>query len=148
MCGTGPANTSPTHYWIGFTAYPIMDAAPTGNLQRFATANLPCAPYTEIFNPNLNLGGNVNDHDLLVSGLVGAGGNGWIITNDISTGVITAGLNSVNYPGGISGLVIDNVSTQNQASSVYFTTLSPVTVGTCGPPNTRCAVKLRQLNLQ
>jgi len=146
LCGTGAADTTPTHYWIGFTSYPTMNSTPTGSLQRFNVADLPCAPYTEIYNPNLALGGNANDHDLLMSGLVGAGTNGYIITNDISSGSVIAGLNTVNYPGGISGIVVDNVSTQNQASSMYFTTLTNSTVGSCG--NTRCAVKLRQLNLQ
>jgi hypothetical protein len=146
MCGTGAANTQPTHYWIGFTAYPVMNAAPTGSLLRDAVAGLACVPYTELFNPNLNLGGNPTHHDLLISGLVGAGGNGWIITNDISTGSIPSGLNTVNYPGGISGTIIDNVSTQAQASSVYFSTQGIVNVGTC--VNTRCAIKLSQLNLQ
>jgi hypothetical protein len=146
LCGTGPSDTTPTHYWIGFTSYPVINSTPTGSLQRLDTANLPCVPYTELYNPNLSLGGTTGDHDLLMSGLVGTGTNGYVITNDISAGNITAGLNSVNYPGGISGIVIDNVSTQNQASSLYFTTLTNSTVGGCA--NTRCAVKLRQLNLQ
>jgi hypothetical protein len=146
MCGTGAADTTPYHYWIGFTSYPTMNSAPTGSKQRYNVANLPCVPYTELYNPNLALGGNANDHDLLMSGLVGPGADGYIITDDISSGAITAGLNDVNYPGGVSGIIVDNVSTQNQASSMYFTTLTNSTVGTCG--NTRCAVKLRQLNLQ
>ena len=146
LCGTGAADTTPTHYWIGFTSYPTINSTPTGSLQRINVANLPCVPYTELYNPNLNLGGVAGDHDLLMSGLVGAGTNGYVITNDISSGSITAGLNTVNYPGGISGIIVDNVSTQNQASSMYFTTLTNSTVGSCG--NTRCAVKLRQLNLQ
>jgi len=146
LCGTGPTDTTPTHYWIGFTSYPTMNSTPTGHLLRYPTTNLPCAPYTELYNPSLALGGNANDHDLLMSGLVGAGVDGYIITNDISSGSVSAGLNTVNYPGGISGIVVDNVSTQNQASSMYFTTLINSSVGTCG--NTRCAVKLRQLNLQ
>ena len=146
LCGTGAADTTPTHYWIGFTSYPTMNSTPTGSLQRFNVAGLVCAPYTELYNPSLALGGNANDHDLLMSGLVGAGANGYIITNDISSGSVIAGLNTVNYPGGISGIIVDNVSAQNQASSMYFTTLTNSTVGTCG--NTRCAVKLRQLNLQ
>ena len=124
VCGTGPTDTTPTHYWIGFTSYPTMNSTPTGHLQRFNVTNLPCAPYTELYNPNLALGGNTNNHDLLMSGLVGAGADGYIITNDISSGSITAGLNSTNYPGGISGIIVDNVSTQNQASSMYFTTLT------------------------
>jgi hypothetical protein len=146
LCGTGAADTTPTHYWIGFTSYPTINSTPTGSLQRLNATNLPCVPYTELYNPNLNLGGVSGDHDLLMSGLVGAGTNGYVITNDISSGSITAGLNTVNYPGGISGIIVDNVSTQNQASSMYFTTLTNSTVGSCG--NTRCAVKLRQLNLQ
>ncbi len=146
LCGTGPADTTPTHYWIGFTSYPVMNSTPVAHLQRINVTNIPCVPYTELYNPSLTLGGSVNDHDLLMSGLVAAGANGYIITNDISSGSITAGLNSVNYPGGISGIIVDNVSTQTQASSMYFTTLTNSSVGTCG--NTRCAVKLRQLNLQ
>jgi len=144
-CGTGPADTTPYHYWIGFTNYPKMNSTPVGSLQRLNAANVQCVPYTEFFNPNINLGGVAGHHDLLMSGLVDAT-NGYIITNDISTGVITAGLNSVNYPGGISGIIIDNSSTQAQASSLYFSTLGVVNVGTCG--NQRCAVKLTQANLQ
>jgi hypothetical protein len=146
MCGTGAANTNPFHYWIGFTSYPTINSTPTGSLQRIAAAGVQCAPYTEFFNPNINLGGIVGHHDLLMSGLIAAGANGFIITNDISTGAITAGLNNVNYPGGISGIIIDNANTQAQASSLYFSTLGSVNVGTCA--NHRCAVKLTQANLQ
>ena len=119
---------------------------PDGSLLRLAVNNLPCAPYTELFNPNITLSGGPNDHDLLISGLVGAGGNGYIITNDISTGIITAGEDFVNYPGGVSGIVVDNTSTAAQASSVYFSTQGVVNVGTCA--NARCAVKLTQSGLQ
>jgi hypothetical protein len=146
VCGTGPDDTTPYHYWIGFTSYPVMNSTPTGDLQRYNVAALPCVPYTELYNPNLSLGGDASDHDLLMSGLVGTGTNGYIITNDISSGAVTAALNDVNYPGGISGIIVDNVSTSNQASSMYFSTLTTSTVGTCG--GTHCAVKLRQLNLQ
>jgi len=144
MCGTGAADTQPWHYWIGFAAYPTMDASPSGSLLRLNVANLPCAPYTEIFNPNITLTGGAGHHDLLVSGLVGAAPNGYIITNDISTGAIISGQStSVQYPGGVSGLVVDNISTSGQASSVYFSTQG--VVGTCN--NQRCAVKLTQLGL-
>ncbi len=150
LCGTGAANTQPTHYWIGFAGYPTMDAAPAGSLLRTAVADLPCAPYTELFNPTITLKGGAGHHDLLVSGLVGAAGNGFVITNDISTGAIITGQStSVNYPGGVSGIIVDNVSSAAQASSVYFTTQGALTatVGTCSV-GTRCAVKLTQLNLQ
>lgn len=141
MCGTGASDTQPWHYWIGFSGYPTMDAAPSGSLLRFAVNNLACAPYTEIYNPTLTLSNNATHHDLLVSGLMGAGTNGYIITNDISTGSIPAAEADVNYPGGISGVTVDNVSTAAQASSVYFSTQGSVNVGTC---NSRCAVKLTQ----
>jgi hypothetical protein len=145
VCGTGPGNTNPYHYWIGFTSYPVMNATPTGSIARNPTApGLACSPYSEIFNPNINLGGN--DHDLLISGLMGAGTNGRIITNDISSGAIAIGLSNVSYPGGVSGVVVDNVSTSGQASSVYFSTQGVVNVGSC--TNARCAVKLTQLALQ
>jgi hypothetical protein len=147
LCGTGAATTIPRHYWIGFSAYPTMDSAPTGSFaQRVSTPNNPCSPYTEFYNPNLNLGGISGHHDLLISGLMGGGSNGFIVTNDISTGAVTGVLNSVNYPSGISGVIIDNANTQFQASSVYFTTQRRVTVGSC--PNQRCAVKLSQASLQ
>jgi hypothetical protein len=145
VCGTGPGNTNPYHYWIGFTSYPVMNATPTGSIARNPTApGLACSPYSEIFNPNINLGGN--DHDLLISGLMGAGTNGQIITNDISTGAIAIGLSNVSYSGGVSGVVVDNVSISGQASSVYFSTQGVVNVGSC--TNARCAVKLTQLALQ
>jgi len=145
VCGTGAADTQPTHYWIGFAAYPTMDSTTSGFLLRTAVNNLPCAPYTELFNPNITLAGGAGHHDLLVSGLVGGNPNGFVITNDISTGaIITGQAVSVAYPGGVSGIVVDNVSTAAQASSVYFSTQGVVTVGTC---NSRCAVKLTQLGL-
>jgi hypothetical protein len=81
-----------------------------------------------------------------VSGLMGTGTNGLILANDISTGAIVNGqATSVNYPGGVSGIIVDNVSTAGQASSVYFSTQGVVNVGTC--VNSRCAVKLTQLSL-
>jgi hypothetical protein len=147
LCGTNPANSAPFHYWIGFSGYPTIDSVPAGSTpQVVATTGVPCSPYTEFFNPNINLGGIAGHHDLLMSGTNAAAGNGFIVTNDISTGAVTGVLNSVNYPLGISGIIIDNTSTQPQASSMYFTTERRVTVGTCA--NQRCAVKLTQLNLQ
>ena len=147
LCGTDTASTQPFHYWIGFSAYPTMDSAPSGSLFRVMVADIPCSPYTELFNPNITLKGGAGHHDLLVSGLMGAGANGLILVNDISTGAIINGqATSVNYPGGVSGIIVDNTSTAGQASSIYFSTQGVVNVGNCS--NARCAVKLTQLNLQ
>ena len=64
-----------------------------------------------------------------------------------STGTITGTLSGANYPGGTSGIIWDNTSTQAQASSVYFSTLGTnVNIGGCNG-NIHCAVKLTQLGL-
>ncbi len=143
VCGTISSDTSAAFYWIGFTAYPTMNSTPTGSIARGTTAGNPCTPITEIFNPNVNFAGG--DHDIVISGVVGASPNGVLRTDDISTGVITGILSGVNYPGGVSGIIWDNVSTSGQASSVYFSTLTTSNTGSCG--GNRCAVKLTQLGL-
>lgn len=53
-------------------------------------------------------------------------------------------------PGGTSGIVVDNVSTSGQASSLYYSNLSgSTTCGTAGGNNvTACAVKRTQAGLQ
>ncbi len=30
VCGTGPTDNVPYHYWIGFTNYPTINSTPTG----------------------------------------------------------------------------------------------------------------------
>ncbi len=147
VCGTAAGTTEPYHYWIGFSGYPVMDAAPSGSLFRTNVANIPCSPFTELYNPNITLAGGAGHHDFLVSSLMGPNPTGQILVNDISTGQIINGQAvSVGYPGGTSGIVVDNISTSGQASSVYFSTQGVVTVGNCN--NARCAVKLTQLGLQ
>jgi hypothetical protein len=47
--------------------------------------------------------------------------------------------------GGTSGIAVDNVSTQPQASSIYFAT---VVETACTSPASYCAVKLTQSALQ
>lgn len=152
VCGTAtsqnsPADTSPYLYSIGFTNWPQMDNSALQGLHRIPVAGIPCAPLTELYNPNLNLGGfpaNPNDHDLLASGLVDAT-NGEIITDDISQEPAVK-LTSVPYAGGVSGITWDNISTAQQASNLYFSTLGVVTQGSC--VSERCAIKLTQQGLQ
>jgi hypothetical protein len=50
---------------------------------------------------------------------------------------VPGALNDVQYAGGVSGVIIDNVSTSAQASSMYFALLSG-----------NKAIKLTQLNSQ
>ena len=147
VCGTITTDTRAAFYWIGFASYPTMNSAATGSIARGTSAGNPCTPITEIFNPNVNLNPNPGTaiHDIVISGVVGASPNGVLRTDDIGTGTITGILSGVNYPGGMSGIIFDNVNAGGQASSVYFSTLTTSTAGTCG--GNRCAVKLTQLGL-
>ncbi len=147
-CGTITTDTSAAFYWIGFTSYPTMNSTATGSIARGTTAGNPCTPITEIYNPNVNLntGGGAAIHDIVISGVTGPDPNGVLRTDNIGTGTITGTLSGATYPGGVSGIIWDNVSTSGQASSVYFSTLTNSTTGTCG--GTRCAVKLTQKGLQ
>ena len=135
VCGTGPADTTPYIYWASFSNYPTMDSTPAGNVTRSGPAGAPCVPFTEFYNPNINLGGVPGHHDELMGGIVAAGTRGLMITDDISTLPLLSGLNNTNEPGGLGGVIIDNVSLSAQASSMYFGTLTNHT-----------AIKLTQLN--
>ena len=105
LCGTSTTDTI-VFYWIGFTAYPAMNATATGSITRGTSAGVPCSPITEIYNPNVNFGNG--DHDIIISSLVGAGADGLLRTDDISTGTITGTLSGLSYPGGTSGIIWDN----------------------------------------
>jgi hypothetical protein len=145
LCGTSGSDTSSYLYWIGFTSYPTMNSSYTGRITRGTSAGVPCSPITEIYNPNVDFGSN--HHDIIISSLAGAGSDGLLRTDDISTGTITGTLSGLSYPGGTSGIIWDNTSTQVQASSVYFSTLGTnVSTGGCSG-NIHCAVKLTQLGL-
>jgi hypothetical protein len=121
-----------------------MNSTTAGSIARGTTAGNPCTPLTEIFNPNLNLNNVSNPviHDIVISGVEGAGANGVLRSDDITSGTITGTLSGGQLSGGISGIIFDDVSTSAQASGVYFSTLTTSNTGTCG--GNRCAVKLTQ----
>lgn len=114
-CGTGAADTSPWQYSFGFTGRTMKTTASFS--QQFLTSTVArCTAWTEFFNPNIG----VNGTDFFFFGLtqdctgVGAAagcvaaltGNSTLVTSTIS--------------GGPSGIVIDNYSTDAQASSLYL----------------------------
>ncbi|MFL6301265.1 MAG: hypothetical protein ACJ71N_11745 [Terriglobales bacterium] len=140
VCGTNTANTKPALWRIGFnTAYPAMNSsASAGPLQLLNANGVQCAPMTEFFNPNVDVNSGVAgaQHDLLFTGLQTATGS--VLSFDISGAFPGASLASVSESGGTSGIVVDNVSTSAQASSVYFSTQG----------TTKNAVKLTQVGLQ
>lgn len=148
VCGTATNSSAPWHWKIGFTSYPTMNSSGTAIVARGFSAGNPCTPYTEVYNPNLDINPGVTgaQHDLLVSGVLVPGGTGYVITNDISSGTITAALATNTRPTGTSAFVIDGFSTAGEASSVYFSTLANDTVAPCN--GVKCAVKLTQVGLQ
>ena len=104
-----------------------------------------CSPMTEFFNTS------AGKDWLFVSvptGCVATGGGagGCIMSFDITGGFPAAATQGRPEAGGTSAIVVDNVSTQPQASSIYFTTLGNTTCGD-GVSGGGCAVKLTQSGL-
>jgi len=72
----------------------------------------------------------------------------WNVTTSITSST-TPTATATNEWGGTSGFSIDNVSTEDQASSVYFGTLDKAPSGTAPacPSGQYCAIKLTQQGL-
>ena len=71
--------------------------------------------------------------------------HGCVMSFDITSSFPTAAANSAQENSGTSGMIIDNISSDGQASSFYFTTGSDQTCSTGGIGG--CAVKLTQASL-
>jgi hypothetical protein len=174
VCGKDPANADrPAIYQLSFAPATDVLISVGTPLTGLATADgIVCSPITEFDNPNG--GGTGVERDWIffsfgsaantVSPIVGpcaTANAGCLISINVLGGPawppanvgFTASL-PPNANGAASGIVVDNVSTAAQASSIYFT-LNANSVGT-GPGlpscNTTtgvgCAVKLTQSGLQ
>jgi hypothetical protein len=130
LCGTGAADTTPWRYFFTFNGR-IMSANPSSSRQILNSAASRCSPITEFFNPNIGATGT----DFFFWGLTAdcVGTSGCVMSRTDSDVILTVG-----EPNGTSAIIIDNVSTAPQASSIYFTSQA-------GP---RRAVKLTQNGLQ
>jgi hypothetical protein len=102
---------------------------------------------TEFFNPNIGSGGADMLFVAVQNGCSATISGGCIRAFDITGGFPHAtnglGVTTVVEAGGVSGIVVDNVSTSSQASSIYFSNLADTTnkVGSN-------AIKLTQSGLQ
>ena len=115
-CGTGSSDTTPWQYSFGFTGV-FMSTVPAGKAQLLTSTVATCTPWTEFFNPNIGASGT----DLFFFGLTQdctatgtAGGCVAEITSASSTPTFS------NVANGPSGIIVDNWSTANQASNIYF----------------------------
>ena len=142
----GAENNMTTHHpelWnIAFTGTPALLGTVTGVTTSINTTNhAQCSPLTEFF--------NTNDGLFLGEGLAGSFSDLFGFTVSGTTATAITGSPITAYPsatGGTSGIIIDNMAIQAQASSIYFTTLAKTTT-VCGATSAFCAVKLTQAGL-
>lgn len=139
LCGTGAADITPWQYSFGFTltgGVYVMNTTPAFSAQLTSSITAHCSGWTEFFNPNAGVNGTDYFFFGMTSECTGLATSGCVVMrtgNDLFTPL------SVNVAGGPSGIVVDNDSAAEQASSIYF-------MGLTGPPNT--AYKLTQNGLQ
>jgi hypothetical protein len=124
VCGTGPLgplSATPWQYAFRFTGRTMQPAPsfsqqiPTNPANSTAAR---CAGFTEFFNPNVGGGTDYFFFGLTrdCTAATGAGGCVAEFTNAAPSTILTT-----TVIGGPSGIIVDNYSTQPQASSIYFT---------------------------
>lgn len=147
VCGkSNSAAVNPTLYRIGFNAAGVMNAVPDVATFRLGRSAGQCSPITQL----LNTGTGKQWLFVAVSTRCGGTaliGGGCIMSFDTTAGMPAAATASVLQRNGTSGIIIDNVSTAAQASSIYFTDEG---TGRCGDgiATGGCATKLTQAGLQ
>jgi hypothetical protein len=111
VCGTGANDTTPWLYTFGFSGIDL-NTSPTTQQQLLTSTAAACTNFTEFFNVNLGT-------DFFFFGLTqdctGTGTSGCVLA------LTSSSLLSAPVAGGPSGIVIDNYSSQPQASSIYLT---------------------------
>ncbi len=137
----GTVNFAASLYSVGFTGT-TMNSSFRGPLVLASSGSIPTA-LTEIFNPSLS---NAPDRLFLGIDEFCSGSDGCIESFDISNGFPSGVLDFRELgdggEGGVSAIIVDNVSATPQASSIYFEAF-PFPPGT---PNS--AIKLTQSGLQ
>lgn len=112
-CGTGANDTTPWLYTFGFSGVD-MNTTPASSQQLLTSTAATCSNFTEFFNPNIG-GGTDFFFFGLTQDCFGTGTDGCVVALN-SSSLVTA-----DVAGGPSGIVIDNYSTDAQASSIYLT---------------------------
>ncbi len=146
VCGGGTNNQVQTLYVISFssTAHTGMSGVATG--PAVTTASATCSSITEAYN---------GTHDFIYTSVTNrgsasgcTGGKGCVVafnTDSVLTGSSTAA-GSAYFPGGSSGIIIDNFSSATGASQIYFSPLGGGTgAASCGATTSiGCAVQAAQ----
>jgi hypothetical protein len=129
VAGTG-SGMLPTLYSIGFNAAGVMNSSAGKTTAALASGNADSSPVTEFYNATLQ-------KDFLFVGVTnnciatgGGGSAGCVLSMDITNGFPSVGADStaLSAAGGTSGIIFDNDSTDDQASSIYYATKTGVTL--------------------
>ena len=114
-CGTGPADITPYHYSFAFTGRTMQTVDPLPQ-QLLPSTVARCTGWTEFFNPNV-AGGTDYFFFGLTQECTGAGTSGCLAEITATNAIPT----KAPLTGGPRGIVVDNYSTEAQASSLYTT---------------------------
>jgi len=123
VAGTG-SGTLPTLYSVGFNGSGVMNSSANASTAALATGTADSSPVTEFYNATLA-------KDYLFVGVTnnciataGGGNAGCVMSLDITGGFPTVGGSSTALAatGGTSGIIVDNDSSLNEASSIYYAT--------------------------
>jgi hypothetical protein len=143
ICGQPSLLQQPTLYQVGFNSSGVMTTASSSTLDLATNSGgdnaEECSPLTEIYN-------STTETDWLFLSVAnfcnatGGGTAGCVQNFNITSGFPTGGASAAAPESvGTSAIIVDNVSTAGQASSIYFGTLS-------GGANE--SIKLTQAGLQ
>jgi hypothetical protein len=135
VCGSASGGSNPVLYRVGFDASRNMNTSVNGTTVTLSASSEACSPLTEFINSTDRLFFGVTTTDVV---------GYYDISSSTTPTLDSAGL--IAFDGGPSGIIIDNVSSVNQASSIYFAQLDSAATA-CGAGNF-CAIKLTQSGLQ
>ena len=123
IAGTG-TGTLPTLYSVGFNGSGVLNSSADATTAALATGTADSSPVTEFYNATLA-------KDYLFVGVTnncfasaGGGNAGCVMSLDITSGfpTVSGSSTALAAPGGTSGIIVDNDSSLNEASSIYYAT--------------------------
>ena len=154
VCGLDSGGTDSGLYRFGFSnSTGKLNSSPSATLVITTAGNSPCSPITEIYNPNASGGAadwlflGVTNNGVPASS--GCSGNPCVFQFNITNAPATLSVGQfaqLSQTVGISGIIVDNVSTLSETSNIYFAGLGSATCTTGGTGV--CATKMHQSNLQ
>jgi hypothetical protein len=126
LCGTGPTDTSPYQYTLGFVGTTMNTLGLATQLSTSTTNR--CTGWTEFYNPNADGGlgtdffffGLTQDCTQFAAGVT----TGCVVA--LSSNPLTA-TSAASVKNGPSGIVVDNYATDAEASSIYLSAVGAST---------------------